>query len=154
MTTGSPIVLEPVAQQVVDAFSKPPFLYDRTPADARRVLEDSATGTLPIIVYMHGGGWILGNAGTHDPPMCVDEADVLRDEGEAYAAKLGSAGVAVTAVRYHRTIHDFMLINALRPTCATRAAIDQAAAFSGPGSAPSDPELLIRDGYPVNGGLP
>lgn len=23
-------------------------------------------GTLPVIVYMHGGGWILGNAGTHD----------------------------------------------------------------------------------------
>ena len=21
---------------------------------------------LPVIVYMHGGGWILGNAGTHD----------------------------------------------------------------------------------------
>ena len=23
-------------------------------------------GVLPVIVYMHGGGWILGNAGTHD----------------------------------------------------------------------------------------
>src|SRR3712207_4623907 len=78
---------------------KPPFLYDMTPADARKVLEDAqygpvsklpvdeewitvpaqvgdvrvriirpqgATGTLPVIVYMHGGGWILGNAGTHD----------------------------------------------------------------------------------------
>ena len=25
-----------------------------------------ATGALPVIVYMHGGGWILGNAATHD----------------------------------------------------------------------------------------
>ena len=25
-----------------------------------------ATGTLPVILYMHGGGWVLGNAGTHD----------------------------------------------------------------------------------------
>ena len=25
-----------------------------------------APGALPVIVYMHGGGWILGNAGTHD----------------------------------------------------------------------------------------
>src|SRR6185437_1899391 len=25
-----------------------------------------ATGTLPTILYVHGGGWILGNAGTHD----------------------------------------------------------------------------------------
>jgi acetyl esterase/lipase len=23
-------------------------------------------GTLPAILYMHGGGWVLGNAGTHD----------------------------------------------------------------------------------------
>src|SRR5260370_22569359 len=99
MTAISPIVLEPAAQQVADAFSKPPFLYEMTPADARKVLEDAqsgpvsklpvdeewitvpaqvgdarwrlttpqgATGTLPVIVYMHGGGWVLGNAGTHD----------------------------------------------------------------------------------------
>jgi acetyl esterase len=25
-----------------------------------------AVGTLPTILYMHGGGWVLGNAGTHD----------------------------------------------------------------------------------------
>jgi hypothetical protein len=56
-------------------------------------------------------------------------ADMLRDEGEAYAAKLRSAGVAVTAVRYNGTIHDFMLLNALSETRATRAAIDQATAF-------------------------
>lgn len=65
------------------------------------------------------------------PPtfLCVDEADVLRDEGEAYAAKLRSAGVPVTTVRYDGTIHDFMLLNALSDTKATRAAIGQATAF-------------------------
>ena len=61
--------------------------------------------------------------------LCVDEADVLRDEGEAYAAKLRSAGVPVTTVRYNGTIHDFMLLNGLSETRATRAAIDQATAF-------------------------
>ena len=99
MTATSPIVLEPAAQQVADAFSKPPFLYEMAPSDARKVLEDAqsgpiskppvdeewitvpapvgdarvrvikpsgATGTLPVIVYMHGGGWILGNADTND----------------------------------------------------------------------------------------
>jgi len=65
------------------------------------------------------------------PPayLCVDEADVLRDEGEAYAAKLRSAGVPVTTVRYDGTIHDFMLLNALSETRATRAAVGQATAF-------------------------
>src|SRR5215469_15966399 len=311
MPTSSPVVLEPAAQQVADAFSKPPFLYERSPADARRVLENAqasvqvakpaideewisvpspagdvrvrlikppgTAGMLPVIVYMHGGGWILGNASTHDrlvrelavgagaalafveypnapeaqyptqieqgyavaqwitrdgaskgldgsrmavagesvggnmtaalammakergdvrfgqqsmyypvtdaamntasyeqfasgyylsrpemewfwdayipdpaqrteitaspnqasteqvsglPPayLCVDEADVLRDEGEAYAAKLRGAGVPVTTVRYDGTIHDFMLLNALAGTRATRAAVSQAAA--------------------------
>ncbi len=311
MTVASPVVLEPAAQQIADAFSQPPFLYEMAPADARKVLADAqsgpvgmpsvdeewitvpspagdvrvriirpqgAAGLLPVIVYMHGGGWILGNAGTHDrlvrelavgaraalafveypnspearypaaieqgyataqwitrngpskgldasrmavagesvggnmaaalalmakergdvtfvqqsmyypvtdaamdtasyeqfatgyyltrkamewfwdayttdpaqraeitaspnqasteqvaglPPafLCVDEADVLRDEGEAYAAKLRSAGVPVTTVRYDGTIHDFMLLNALSQTRATRAAIGQATAF-------------------------
>ncbi|MDR2984566.1 MAG: alpha/beta hydrolase [Nocardiopsaceae bacterium] len=308
MTVTSQIVLEPAAQQVADAFSKPPFLWEMNPVDARNVLNDAqsapiskppvdeewmtvpsplgdahvriikpqgAGGMLPVIVYMHGGGWVLGNAATHDrlvselavgaraalafvdypnspdaryptaieqgyataqwitangeskgldashmavagesvggnmtaalalmakdrgdvtfvqqsmyypvtdaamntasydqfatgyylarremewfwdaytsdpgqrseitaspnqasteqvaglPPayLCVDEADVLRDEGEAYAAKLRSAGVPVTTVRYDGTIHDFMLLNALSETRATRAAIGQA----------------------------
>jgi acetyl esterase len=311
MAPANPIVLEPAAQQVADAFSKPPFLYEMPPAAARKVLEDAQSapidklpvdeewitvpapvgdvrvrivkpqgtaGPLPVIVYMHGGGWILGNAGTHDrlvrelavgaraalafveypnspdahyptaieqgyataqwitrngaskgldasriavagesvggnmaaalalmakergdvtfiqqsmyypvtdaamntasydqfatgyylsrkamewfwdayttdpaqraeitaspnqastkqvtglPPtyLCVDEADVLRDEGEAYAAKLREAGVPVTTVRFDGTIHDFMLLNSLSETRATRAAIDQATTF-------------------------
>ncbi len=46
----------------------------------------------------------------------VAEADALRDEGEAYANKLRQAGVPVTAVRYQGVIHDFVMLNALRPT--------------------------------------
>jgi len=57
------------------------------------------------------------------------EADVLRDEGEAYADKLREAGVPVTAVRYAGAIHDFVMLNALRGTHAAEAAINQAAAF-------------------------
>ncbi len=65
------------------------------------------------------------------PPtyLRVDEADVLRDEGEANAAKLRSAGVPVTTVRDNGTIHDFMLLDALSEARATRAAIDLATAF-------------------------
>ena len=310
ITTAPSVVLEPASQEFVDATSKPPFLYDLTPAEARKVLDDvqaapieklpvedrwvtvradvgdvavrivrppDADGTLPVILYMHGGGWVLGNADTHDrlvreiavgtgaavvfveyerspeahypvaieqgyataqwivrsgsdhgldpnrmavagdsvggcmtaalalmarergdvrfvqqsmyypvtdaamdtgsyeqfaegyflsakamawfwdaylpdlerrsepyasplrasdeqlaglPPafVIVDEADVLRDEGEAYAARLRAAGIAVTTVRYDGITHDFMMLNPLSATHATRAAVAQAIA--------------------------
>jgi acetyl esterase len=64
------------------------------------------------------------------PPafLIVDEADVLRDEGEAYAARLRAAGIAVTTVRYDGITHDFMMLNPLSATHATRAAVAQAIA--------------------------
>ena len=311
ITTHAPVVLEPESQAFVEATAKPPFLYELTPAEARKVLDDvqaapidklpvkdrwvtvpaevgdvrvrivrppDAVGTLPVVLYMHGGGWVLGNADTHDrlvreladgteaavvfveydrspeahypvaieqgyataqwivregdanqldperiaiagdsvggnmtaalalmanergdvrfvqqsmyypvtdaamdtgsyqrfaegyfltakamawfwdaylpdieqrsepyasplraseeqlaglPPafLLVDEADVLRDEGEAYAARPRAAGVPVTAVRYNGITHDFMMLNPLSATYATRAAIAQAIAF-------------------------
>lgn len=303
--------LEAAAQQFVEVASKPPFLYQMTPVEARNVLNGvqagpvpkpdieekwvtvpaslgdvrvrivkpvGSPGRLPVILYMHGGGWVLGNAGTHDrlvrelsvgtgaavafveyspapeahypvqieqgyataqwltargpaegvdpnrmavagdsvggntaavlallaqsrgdvrfvqqslyypvtdaaqdtdsyrefkdgpylsadsmawfwdsympgldhrfditasplrattpqvqglPPALVltDENDVLRDEGEAYAAKLRVARVPTTSVRYNGTIHDFMMLNPLRDTRAARAAIGQASAM-------------------------
>lgn len=62
------------------------------------------------------------------PPALIitAEADVLRDEGEAYANKLRQAGVPVTATRYQGIIHDFVMLNALRGTQAAEAAITQA----------------------------
>lgn len=64
------------------------------------------------------------------PPALVinGEFDVLRDEGEAYAHKLIEAGVRVTAVRFHGTIHDFVLLNAIAETPATRGAVALACA--------------------------
>jgi acetyl esterase/lipase len=308
MNTQAPLVLEPASQEFVEATAKPPFLFELSPAEARKVLDDvqaapidklpvadqwitvpadvgdvrvrhvrpaDAAGTLPVILYMHGGGWVLGNADTHDrlvrelavgtgaavvfveydrspeahypvaieqgyaaaqwimregaangldadrmavagdsvggnmtaalalmacergdvrfvhqsmyypvtdaamdtgsyeqfaegyfltakamqwfwdayapdverrsepfasplrasdeqlaglPPafLIVDEADVLRDEGEAYAARLRAAGVAITTVRYDGITHDFMMLNPLSNTRATRAAVAQA----------------------------
>jgi acetyl esterase len=65
-------------------------------------------------------------AGLPEALVIVDENDVLRDEGEAYACKLSDAGVRVTSVRYNGTIHDFVMLNALADTPATRSAIAQA----------------------------
>jgi acetyl esterase/lipase len=300
--------LEPAAQTIAEATSKPPFLYELGAEGARKVLDDiqaapipklavddkwitvsadvgnvqvrivkpvGATGVLPTILYMHGGGWILGNAGTHDrlvrelavgvgaavvfveydrspevqypvaveqgyatarwivrngategldasrlavagdsvggnmtaalailakqrgdvtfvhqsmyypvtdaaqntdsyrefadgpfltakgmawfwdaylpqwerrgeitaSPLrarldelaglpeafvIVDENDVLRDEGEAYARKLTQAGVRTTSVRYNGILHDFMMLNPVRGTAAASGAIEQA----------------------------
>ncbi len=55
--------------------------------------------------------------------ILTGEADVLRDEGEAYARKLRDAGVPVTQVRFQGIIHDFVMVNAMDQTKATRAAM-------------------------------
>ncbi|MER7834758.1 alpha/beta hydrolase [Streptomyces sp. NPDC096040] len=58
------------------------------------------------------------------PPALVitDEADVLRDEGEAYARRLLEAGVPVTAARVLGIVHDFMMLDSLRDCYATNLA--------------------------------
>lgn len=65
------------------------------------------------------------------PPTLVitAECDVLRDQGEAFAAKLRKAGVKVTAVRYGGIIHDFVMVNSLHNTQAAKHAVAQAVAF-------------------------
>jgi acetyl esterase len=59
------------------------------------------------------------------PPtlLVTGEADVLRDEGEAFAGKLREAGVPVTSVRFQGIIHDFLMLNALAHTQAARGAM-------------------------------
>jgi acetyl esterase len=61
--------------------------------------------------------------------VATAEADVVRDEGEAFAAKLREAGVDVTAVRYDGVIHGFMMLDALRCTDAAQAATHDACTF-------------------------
>ncbi|MFF5408418.1 alpha/beta hydrolase [Streptomyces misionensis] len=51
------------------------------------------------------------------------EADVLRDEGEAYAAKLRRAGVPATNARFGGIVHDFVMVNSMHQTEAAKHAI-------------------------------
>lgn len=67
--------------------------------------------------------------GLPDALIITDEADVLRDEGEAYAKKLLEAGVDTTAVRILGITHDFVMLNALDQTNGCRAAMDLATSW-------------------------
>jgi acetyl esterase/lipase len=80
------VALEPAAQAFVDATSEPPFLYDLGPEEVRKAVDSvqdspifkpevdeewitiggGPTGSLPVILYTHGAGWLFGDAHTHD----------------------------------------------------------------------------------------
>ncbi len=68
-------------------------------------------------------------SGLPEALIITGEADVLRDEGEAYANKLREAGVSVTAVRFQGIIHDFVMLNALAETNAKKGALLLAASW-------------------------
>ena len=67
-----------------------------------------------------------GLAGLPPALVITAEFDPLRDEGEAYAARLAGAGVAATTTRYDGVIHGFFQMSDMIPEGA--AAIDEAAA--------------------------
>lgn len=72
---------EPEAREFAAATAKPPFLYELGPEKARKALDDvqagdvrvrilkpnGVSGPLPVILYVHGGGWILGLPAVGEP---------------------------------------------------------------------------------------
>ncbi|MFJ5519240.1 alpha/beta hydrolase [Streptomyces griseoluteus] len=62
------------------------------------------------------------------PAMVVTDSDVLRDGALAYAAKLRAAGVPVQHLDYPETVHDFMMLNALRDTPSAKDAVAKTSA--------------------------
>ena len=91
--------------------------YTADPADRAQIIASPLRATTDDL------------AGLPTALVITAEADVLRDEGEAYARKLREAGVDVTATRYEGVVHDFMMLNALRETNGAAAAIAQAVTF-------------------------
>jgi len=81
----------------------------------------------PLLSPLHAS---VGQLRRFPPTLIItDRNDVLRDEGLAFADKLMEAGVTVTAVCFEGAIHDFMMLNPLAKTPATRAAVDMASRF-------------------------
>lgn len=66
------------------------------------------------------------HSGLPPAPVITAQHDPLRDEGEAYAARLAEAGVAATARRYDGMFHGFFSFGAVLD--AARAANDEAIA--------------------------
>jgi acetyl esterase len=62
-------------------------------------------------------------SGLPDTLIITAEADVLRDEGEAFAARLREAGVKATNARFGGITHDFVMVNSLHDTEAAKHAI-------------------------------
>jgi hypothetical protein len=118
--------LEPEAQRIADATSRPPYFYQMTPTAARAVLDDlqaqptdkpdadetwttvaspvgdvkvrvvrpvGTDGPLPTILYLHGGGWVLGNAATHE----MTEQNALTDSRFATQHQSPAHAIASTA---------------------------------------------------------
>lgn len=67
-------------------------------------------------------------AGLPDTLVITGEADVLRDEGEAFAARLREAGVRATNARFGGITHDFVMVNSLHGTEAAKHALWMATA--------------------------
>jgi acetyl esterase len=90
----APLIEKPEAE--IEARSIP-----SGPAEEVSVQIVRPTGTrstsLPVVLYCHGGGWVLGGFDTHD-----------------------------RWVRNQDTIHDFVMLNPITMTRAPRAAIEQA----------------------------
>src|SRR4051794_34969916 len=60
-TQAGDIYKPPVDDQWVTVADGPPG-----DVSARIVRPEGSIGTLPVILYIHGAGWVFGNARTHD----------------------------------------------------------------------------------------
>ncbi|BCS83327.1 putative alpha/beta hydrolase [Cotonvirus japonicus] len=112
------ILLYPVTDvsmkyESVEKYSAGPWLSEKAMKwyfDA--YIEKNQDTSIPSLSPINASSRIINKL----PPtlIIVDENDILRDEGEAYAHKLMQAGVSVDSVRILGAIHDFMILDPIK----------------------------------------
>ncbi|WP_435642320.1 alpha/beta hydrolase [Streptomyces sp. H49] len=63
------------------------------------------------------------------PALVVTDSDALLDGAKTYIGKLRAAGVNVRHLNYPHTVHDFMMLDALRDTPSAKDAVAQTGTF-------------------------
>lgn len=93
----------------------------------QKYLSEEAQGAQPGASPLRADEKLLAQC---PPTMIVTcEYDVLRDEGEEYAARLAGAGVDVTAVRWLGSLHGFLVTESLAGSTSAQACIDTVAEY-------------------------
>ncbi len=116
-----PVTDSTMAHPSIDENAEGYFLTKATMAWFWQQYVGDGDMTGPRVSPMHAPDAAL----TGLPPALVitAEYDPLRDEGEAYAARLAAAGVDVTVTRYDSVIHGFFSMRDLVPE--GKAAVDE-----------------------------
>lgn len=90
-------------------------------------LVDSSQGSDPHVSPLTSGDSMLSQ---FPPTLIVTcEYDVLRDEGEQFAARLINSGVRVTAMRWLGALHGFLVTESLAASASAQSCIDTIAAY-------------------------
>ena len=90
--TVTPVVLEPAAREFADVTSRPPFVHEMTPDEARRVLDDLQAG--PVEKPPVAEEWVTVAAGVGDSAG-GNMAAALTAEGQGSRRRVLRAPVAV-----------------------------------------------------------
>lgn len=117
----------PITAPALDDAAYPAFAegVGPTPDDLRYFQDSMLGGADPADAFVLQAP--LRRLAAAPPALVVTaEADIVRDQGEAYARKMLRAGAAVTTMRMGGAIHDFVVLEALRNTPASLAAIGAA----------------------------
>ena len=89
-----------------------------------RTASERALSLLDAAFFMLESEERMSNVG----PLLILRPPADSGGAQAYARRLLAAGVEATATRHIGTIHDFMVLNPLAGSAATRGAVAQASA--------------------------